>query len=60
MITKVKRKMVNVKPISNNAKKRFNLMDYLHGCYVDSEDDQQHKFSLAFAFFTEYFSGWSF
>jgi hypothetical protein len=38
--TKVKRKMVNVEPISNKAKNRFaNIMDKLHGCHVEQETD---------------------
>ncbi len=42
MQTKVKRKMVNVEPISNKAKNRFaNMMDSLHGCYVEQENDKQ-------------------
>ena len=40
MTTKVKRKMVNVEPISNKAKNRFaNMMDSLHGCHVEQEND---------------------
>jgi hypothetical protein len=42
MQTKVKRKMVNVEPISNKAKNRFaNMMDSLHGCHVEQENDKQ-------------------
>ena len=42
MQTKVKRKMVNVEPISNKAKNRFaNIMDKLHGCHVEQENDKQ-------------------
>ena len=42
MQTKVKRKMVNVEPISNKAKNRFaNMMDNLHGCHVEQENDKQ-------------------
>jgi hypothetical protein len=42
MTTKIKRKMVNVKPISIQAKNRFvNEMDNLHGCYVEKETDEQ-------------------
>ena len=42
MQTKVKRKMVNVQPISNKAKNRFaNVMDKLHGCHVEQETDNQ-------------------
>lgn len=38
--TKVKRKIVNVVPISSKAKNRFaNVMDKLHGCYVEQEDN---------------------
>lgn len=37
---KLKRKMVNVEPISNKAKNRFaNNMDKLHGCHVEQETD---------------------
>ena len=40
MMTKVKRKMVNVEPISAKAKNRFaNIMDNLHGCVVEQEKD---------------------
>ena len=40
MQTKVKRKMVNVEPISSKAKNRFaNMMDKLHGCHVEQETD---------------------
>jgi hypothetical protein len=40
--TKVKRKMVNVEPISNKAKNRFaNMMGSLHGCHVEQETDTQ-------------------
>ena len=39
-MNKVKRKMVNVEPISNKAKNRFaNIMDKLHGCHVEQETD---------------------
>lgn len=42
MTTKVKRKIVNVEPITNKAKNRFaNMMDNLHGCYVEQETDKQ-------------------
>lgn len=38
MMTKIKRKMVNVEPISNRARNRFaNIMDNLHGCHVEQE-----------------------
>ena len=38
MMTKEKRKMVNIEPISNKAKNRFaNIMDKLHGCHVEQE-----------------------
>jgi hypothetical protein len=34
--------MVNVEPVSNKAKNRFaNMMDNLHGCYVDNETETQ-------------------
>jgi hypothetical protein len=37
---KVKRKMVNVEPISAKAKNRFvNILDSLHGCHVEQEKD---------------------
>ena len=40
--TKMKRKMVNVEPVSKKAKNRFaNMMDNLHGCYVEQETDNQ-------------------
>jgi len=40
MMTKEKRKMVNVEPISSKAKNRFvNIMDNLHGCHVEQEKD---------------------
>ena len=40
MMTKIKRKMVNVEPISSKAKNRFvNIMDSLHGCHVEQEKD---------------------
>ena len=40
--TKVKRKMVNVEPISNKAKNRFaNVMDKLHTMEVEQETDTQ-------------------
>ena len=40
MQIKVKRKMVNVQPISNKAKNRVaNIMDKLHGCHVEQETD---------------------
>lgn len=39
--SKIKRKMVNVSPISEKAKDRFyNEMDNLHGCYVVEEDTE--------------------
>jgi hypothetical protein len=42
MQTKVKRKMVNVEPISSKAKNRFaNMMDKLHGCNVEQETDDK-------------------
>ncbi len=42
LATKVKRKMVNVEPVSNKAKNRFaNMMDSLHGCHVEQENDKQ-------------------
>ena len=42
MQTKVKRKMVNVEPISSKAKNRFaNNMDKLHGCHVEQETDDK-------------------
>jgi hypothetical protein len=42
MTTKTKRKIVNIEPISNKAKDRFiNMMDSLHGCYVQEENDTQ-------------------
>lgn len=38
--TKTKRKIVNVSPVSDVAKNRFDyVMDKLHGCYVKNEDD---------------------
>lgn len=38
MATKIKRKILNVDPISETAKLRFNTeMDQLHSCYVDEE-----------------------
>jgi hypothetical protein len=38
MMTKIKRKIVNVEPISNRARNRFaNIMDNLHGCHVEQE-----------------------
>lgn len=41
-MTKEKRKMVNVLPVSKQAKVRFSsMMDELHGCYVENEDDCQ-------------------
>ena len=40
MITKTKKKLVCVEPVSNKAKNRFaNLMDRLHSCNVEQEDD---------------------
>jgi len=40
MMTKIKRKMVNVEPISSKAKNRFaNIMDNFHGCHVEQEKD---------------------
>jgi hypothetical protein len=40
MMTKIKRKMVNVEPISAKAKNRFvNILDSLHGCHVEQEKD---------------------
>lgn len=40
MTTKMKRKMVNVEPVSSKAKNRFsNIMDSLHGCVVEQEKD---------------------
>lgn len=40
MMTKEKRKIVNVEPISPEAKDRFvNIMDSLHGCIVEQEKD---------------------
>jgi len=42
MQTKVKRKMVNVEPISSKEKNRFaNMMDKLHGCNVEQETDDK-------------------
>ncbi len=42
MQTKVKRKMVNVEPISSKAKNRFaNMMDKLHGCNVEQETNDK-------------------
>lgn len=42
MTTKVKRKMVNVEPISSKAKNRFaNMMDRLHGCHVEHETEDK-------------------
>ena len=42
MMTKQKLKVVNVQPISSKAKNRFaNMMDKLHGCYVEQENDTQ-------------------
>jgi len=42
----MKTKFVTVKPISNKAKNRFfNLMDELHSCRVEKED--QEKMFLA-------------
>ena len=42
MTTKVKRKMVNVEPISSKAKNRFaNMMDRLHGCHVEQETEDK-------------------
>ena len=39
-MTKEKRKMVNVEPISAKAKNRFvNILDSLHGCHVEQEKD---------------------
>lgn len=39
-MTKIKRKMVNVEPISAKAKNRFvNILDSLHGCHVEQEKD---------------------
>ena len=41
-ILSMKRKIVNVEPVSNKAKNRFaNMMDNLHGCYVEQENDTQ-------------------
>jgi len=40
MMTKNKRKFVNVEPISSKAKNRFaNTMDKLHACVVEQEKD---------------------
>ena len=40
MMTKIKRKMVNVEPISAKAKNMFvNILDSLHGCHVEQEKD---------------------
>ena len=40
MMTKIKRKIVNVEPISAKAKNRFvNILDSLHGCHVEQEKD---------------------
>jgi len=40
--TKVKRKIVNVVPVSSKAKNRFaNVMDKLHGCYVEQEHNDK-------------------
>ena len=40
MMTKIKRKMVNVEPISAKAKNRcVNILDSLHGCHVEQEKD---------------------
>ena len=42
MTKKEKRKIVNVEPVSAIAKNRFtNMMDGLHGCYVEQENDVQ-------------------
>lgn len=42
MQTKVKRKMVNVEPISSKAKNRFaNMMDKLHGCNIEQETNDK-------------------
>ena len=39
-MTKIKRKIVNVEPISAKAKNRFvNILDSLHGCHVEQEKD---------------------
>ena len=39
MITKTKKKIICVEPVSNKAKNRFaNLMDSLHSCNVEQED----------------------
>jgi hypothetical protein len=36
----IKRKMVNVEPVSSKAKNRFaNNMDKLHGCHVEQETE---------------------
>jgi hypothetical protein len=38
----MKRKIVNIEPVSKKAKNRFaNMMDNLHGCYVEQENDTQ-------------------
>ena len=40
MMTKIKRKIVNVEPISAKAKNRFvNILNSLHGCHVEQEKD---------------------
>jgi hypothetical protein len=38
----------------------INILFSFFGSSLMSVDFQQNRFSLAFAFFTEYFSGWSF
>lgn len=43
MESKVKRKFVNIEPISNLARDRFaNIMDSLHGCIVEKEKDNMY------------------
>ena len=43
MESKVKRKFVNVAPISQKAKNRFvNNMDSLHGCIIEQEKDNMY------------------
>lgn len=43
MMTKEKRKMVNVEPVSKKAVNRFhNIMDQLHGCVVEQETEDMY------------------
>ena len=43
MESKVKRKFVNIEPISNLARDRFaNIMDSLHGCIIEQEKDNMY------------------